>query len=53
MLGAGLGAVHDGVAAVKLEGVVEGLEALGAEVVAGVLDPAEGLHEDGGAEVRV
>mmetsp|Transcript_10206 Transcript_10206/g.33607 ORF Transcript_10206/g.33607 Transcript_10206/m.33607 type:complete len:249 (+) Transcript_10206:593-1339(+) len=40
-------------AAIELEGVVEGVEAFLAELVARVLDPAVGLHEDGGAEVGV
>ena len=39
VLGAGLGAVHDGVAAVELERVVELREPLLGELVARVLDP--------------
>ncbi|KAI3476364.1 hypothetical protein L1887_62016 [Cichorium endivia] len=53
VLGAGPGAVHDGVAAVEGEGVFELLPALLAKVVARVGHPAVGLHEDGGAEVLV
>ena len=53
MLGTDLGAVHDGVATVQLEGVVELGQALLGVVVAAVLDPAVGLHQHGGAEVLV
>mmetsp|Transcript_15215 Transcript_15215/g.41587 ORF Transcript_15215/g.41587 Transcript_15215/m.41587 type:complete len:308 (-) Transcript_15215:66-989(-) len=50
-LGAAVGAVHDAVAAVELHGVVDPGEALLRELVAGVGDPAVGLHEHGRAEV--
>ena len=53
MLGTDLGAVHDGMATVQLEGVVElGQPFLGV-IVAAVLDPPVGLHEDRRAEVLV
>ena len=39
-LGAGLGAVHDGVAAVQLEGVVQLSQALGGALVTTVLNPS-------------
>src|SRR5215217_6608632 len=42
-LGADLGAVHDGVAAIELERVLEVVEALVRGVVAAVGDPAVGL----------
>ena len=45
VLRAGLAAVHDGVAAVELEAVVEGGNSLLGELVARVLDPAVGLTE--------
>lgn len=50
-LGAGAGAVEDGVAAVEGHVVVEGGAALGGALVARVGEPAVGLEEDGGAEV--
>ena len=40
VLGAGPGAVHDGVATVQLETVVQELQTLFGGLVAGVLDPA-------------
>lgn len=48
-----LGAVHDGVAPVELEGVVEVVQAFLGGGVAGILDPPVGLHEDGRSEVLV
>lgn len=39
-LGAGLGAVHDGVAAEQLEGVVQRGQTLGGQLVTAVLDPS-------------
>jgi len=48
-----LRAVHDGVAPVELEGVVEVVEALLRHRVPGVLDPPVRLHENGGSEVLV
>src|SRR4029453_284924 len=50
-LGAGLGAVEDGVAAVEPERVLELVEALARALVAAVLDPAVRLQQDGGAEI--
>ena len=43
-LGAGLGAVHDSVAPVQLEGVVQLRQSLGGHLVSRVLHPAEGLR---------
>lgn len=40
-LGAGLGAVHDRVAAVQLEGIVQLRQTLGGALVATVLNPSE------------
>ena len=51
-LGAGTRAVHDGVASVQREGVLQLGQAL-REVVSGVDHPAIGLHEDRGAQVLV
>jgi len=45
---AGLGAVHDGVAAVQLEGVVQLRQPLFRELVARVLDPPVSLIGGGG-----
>ena len=51
-LGANLGAVHDGVALVDLELVVsQELDALVADGIARIIDPTEGLQQDGGTEV--
>ena len=47
VLRAGLGAVHDGVAAVELEAVVERLEPLLGELIPGVLDPPVRLKKTG------
>ena len=41
VFGARFGAVHDGVAAIQLEGVVERLEALLGVLVARIIDPTE------------
>src|SRR5262249_56807548 len=48
-LRAGLGAVHDGVAAVEAERILEIVEALSGRLVAAVLEPAVGLEQRGGA----
>ena len=53
VLRAGLAAVHDRLAAVDLEGVVEELETLGRLRVAAVGEPAVRLQEDGRPEVLV
>src|SRR5213075_2624137 len=52
-LGTGARAVHDGVAAVQAERVLERVEALARGLVARVHDPAVGLQQDRGAEVAV
>ena len=49
-LRAGLGAVHDGVAAVEPERVLEIVEPLAGRLVAAVLEPAVGLQQRGRAE---
>src|SRR3546814_13167549 len=53
MLRAGPGAVHDGVAAVEPEGILELVEPLAGRLVTAVGDPAVGAQQDGGAEVAV
>ena len=50
---AGLGAVHDGVAAVEPERVFQIVEPLAGRLVARVGDPAVGLQERGRAEIAV
>src|SRR5262249_61822487 len=50
VLGAGLGAVHDGVAAVEAERILEVVEALPGGLVAAVLEPAVGLKQRGRSE---
>jgi len=52
-LGAGLCAVHDGVAAVDGESILHHLQPLVGELVTRVDHPAVGLHEHGGAQVLV
>src|ERR1700731_4598554 len=47
-LRAGLGAVHDGVAAVKAERILEIVEALSGRLVPAVLEPAVSLKQRGG-----
>src|SRR3546814_19251100 len=53
MLRAGPGAVHDGVAAVEPEGILELVEPLAGRLVAAVGDPAVSAQQDGGAQVAV
>src|ERR1700759_4801921 len=52
-LRAGLGAVHDGVAAIEPERVFEIVEPLAGSFVAAVLDPAGRLQQCGGSEEAV
>src|SRR5262249_41982318 len=52
-LRAGLGAIHDGVAAVEPERVLELVEALALRLVTAVGQPAVGLEEDGGPEIAL
>src|SRR3989442_5347724 len=52
-LRAGLGAVHDGVAAVEAERVLEIVEALPGRLLAAVLEPAVGLEQRRRAQVKV
>src|SRR5689334_1744004 len=52
-LRAGAGAVHDGVAAIEPERVLELVEPLARMLVAAVGQPAIGLQQDGGAEIAV
>src|SRR5262249_720322 len=49
VLGAGLGAVHDGVAAVEAERILEIVEALSGRLVAAVLEAAGGPKQRGRA----
>jgi len=53
VLRAGLGAVHDGVATVELEWVIEVGKTLGGLAVTRVGNPTEGLHEHGRSKVVV
>src|SRR3569833_1439336 len=50
-LRAGLGAVHDGVAAVEAERILEIVEPLAGRLVARIGYPAVGLEQRGGAEI--
>jgi len=52
-LGAGLGAVHDGVATVEGERVLEGLATLRSELISAVNHPAVSLHQDGRSKVLI
>src|SRR5690606_26194398 len=52
-LRAGAGAVHDGVAAVELEGILQLVQARAGVLVAAVDDPAVGLQQDRRAEVAL
>ena len=52
-LGAGLGAVHDRVAAIEFERVFQLVETLACRFVAAVDDPAVGVEQCGRAEVAV
>src|SRR5215813_5089534 len=49
-LRAGLGAVHDGVAAIEAERILEIVEALAGRLVAAVVEPAASLQQRGGPE---
>jgi len=50
---AGVSAVHDGVAAIQLETVIQLLQALFGHLVPGVLYPPIGLHQHCGTQVLV
>jgi len=52
-LGAGLGAVHDGVTPVDGEGITELVQPLVGGVITRVNHPTVGLHQNGGTEVLV
>jgi hypothetical protein len=52
-LRAGLGAVHDGVAAIEAERVLELVEPLAGPLIARIGDPAVGLQQYGGAQITV
>ena len=52
-LRAGLGAVHDGVAAIEPERIFEIVEPLAGRFIAAVDDPAVGLQQRGGAEIAI
>src|SRR6476646_632519 len=49
-LGAGLGAIHDGMAAVEPERILEIIEAVTGRLIAAVLQPAVGLKQRGRTE---
>mmetsp|Transcript_5219 Transcript_5219/g.14639 ORF Transcript_5219/g.14639 Transcript_5219/m.14639 type:complete len:249 (+) Transcript_5219:1756-2502(+) len=53
VLGTNLGAIHNGVTAVQLQGIIELLHTLGGGTVAGILHPTVGLHQHGGAQVGI
>jgi len=53
VLRADLCAVHDGVATVELEGIVEVVQSLRRHLVTGILDPPIGLHQNGRSQVLV
>src|SRR5262245_11014690 len=53
VLGAGLGAVHDGVATIEPERILEIVESLACRLVAAVANPAVGLQEARRAEIAV
>ena len=53
ILGASVRAVHDGVAAVQLVGVVQVLQTLLGHLITRIGDPAVRLLQDGGAQVLV
>ena len=52
-LGAGLGAVHNGVTAVEAKRVLKRIESLAGCLVPAVGDPPVGLEQDGGAEISI
>src|SRR5579859_937694 len=52
-LGAGPGTIHDGMAAVEPERILERVQALAGLLVAAVGDPAVGLQQDRGSEIAV
>src|SRR5260221_5002288 len=52
-LGAGLGAVHDGVAAIEPERILELVEPLARGLVAAVGEPAIGLQQDGWPKITL
>src|SRR6478672_9764720 len=49
----GSGAVHDGVAAIEAERILQIVEPLARRLVAAVGDPAIGLQQDRGAEIAL
>src|SRR5215475_6572456 len=53
VLGAGLRAVHDGVAAIEPERVLELVQPLAPGLVAAIRQPALGLQQDGRAQVAL
>ena len=52
-LGAGFCAVHDGMAAVEFEGVLQGIQPVAGGFIAAINDPAVGMQQNGGAEVTL
>ena len=53
MLGADLCAVHDGVAAIQFEGIIQIVQSLLGHLITRVLDPSVCLHQDGGSEILI
>ena len=53
VLGASPGAVHNGVASVKREGVLELLSSLLTKVITGISHPSVSLHENGRSKVLI
>ena len=47
VLGTNLGTVHDGVATIQLEGIIEFCQTFLGLAIAAVFNPAVGLHQDG------
>ena len=53
VLGTDLGAVHDCVASIQFEGIVQVVQPFLGHFVAGIFDPSIGLHQNGRSQVLV
>jgi hypothetical protein len=53
MLGAYLCTVHDGMASIQLEGIVQLCQTFVSGSISGILNPTIGLHEHGGSQILV
>src|SRR5258708_17539693 len=53
ILGAGLGAIHDGMAAIQAKRILEIVEALAGGLIAAVDDPAIGRQQRRGSEISI